>query len=80
MARNQMRSSGYLAMVQIYGPGPAGATCKGCKHLKRFASGTRRRWMRCGMVWGQVHQNAAGAAGDWRAGWPACGKHEEQKP
>jgi hypothetical protein len=46
-----------------------GQTCRTCAHLQRYKQGTR--WMKC-----ELTRQTSGAATDWRAGWPACGKWE----
>jgi hypothetical protein len=46
-----------------------GATCGGCKHFERYHQSTT--WFKCALT-----KKTSGAATDWRARWPACGKWE----
>jgi hypothetical protein len=56
------------------GTGPAGETCRTCRHLVRVRlAGT---YLKCGLMrlaW--TH----GGATDIKAGWPACGAWESAK-
>lgn len=60
-------------MVSLYGPGPSGATCGGCRHLraKQFSG----RYLKCAFG-----PQSNGPATDWRARWSACGKFEAHTP
>jgi hypothetical protein len=48
-----------------------GVTCKTCRHLRRLDY-HNSRYLKCDLT-----KITHGAATDWRAGWPACGKYEE---
>jgi hypothetical protein len=54
-------------MLTIYGPGPAGATCGDCAHLRQHEMA--QRWYKCALG-----PQSGGKATDWRVRWPACGK------
>jgi hypothetical protein len=49
-----------------------GRTCRHCTHLERYEQGTR--WLKCGLS-----TKTSSSATDWRAGWPACGKFEDEQ-
>lgn len=56
----------------IPGTGPAGATCKHCRHFRRIVY-HGQVYLKCGQMesaW--TH----GAATDIRAGWPACSEFQ----
>lgn len=56
--------------VRVYGYGPEGAACKTCRHLERRHF--NRTIFKCAL-----RNNTRSPATDHRAGWPACGKYEE---
>jgi hypothetical protein len=56
-------------MLKVYGT-KEGKTCKTCKYLLRYYQSAR--WMKC-----KKSYITGGNGTDWKAGWPACGKHEE---
>ena len=65
-------------LVRIYGPGPDGATCKGCRH---FSGGPRYTGPYGGHYSGRYHKcdlrvRTAGPGSDHRAGWRACGRYD----
>lgn len=57
-------------MVRAFGPGPEGARCRDCRHLrmKSFA----RTYYKCNL---RVDTNGPGT--DHRVRWPACAKFEK---
>jgi hypothetical protein len=59
--------------IALYGPGPEGQTCKGCRHL--FAHGHERAYWKC-----DLRTFSRGRATDHRVGWPACGRFERPLP
>ena len=67
------RGDGAARLVKMhtaYGKGPAGATCKYCRHLIRIKPGANV-FLKCELA-GVSHSEAT----DWRAKWSACGKFE----
>lgn len=64
------KHSGYAAAP---GTGPAGETCRSCKHYTHTVSGARNTFRKCGLMrsaW--TH----GPGTDIKAGSPACSKWE----
>jgi hypothetical protein len=61
--------------VNIYGPGPDGATCKTCANL--FYHQLSKRYYKCSLR-GCTH----GPGTDHRVSWPACSKflHRKNQP
>ena len=57
-------------LVRFYGPGPEGATCKGCTHL--YAKQYAGRYLKC-----DLRGDTNGPGTDHRAGWRACARYEE---
>lgn len=57
---------------RIFGPGPEGATCRGCIHLWRHG-GHANSYLKC-----DLRQLTHGPGSDHRAGWLACGRYEEE--
>ena len=55
------------AMLLVYGY-TEDRNCKGCKHL--IKRGKANLYMKCDLT-----TMTRGAATDWRAGWPACGRY-----
>jgi hypothetical protein len=53
--------------LQVFGPGPEGAKCKTCVHLRYHE--TARRYYKC-----DQRAITRGAATDHKVNWPACGK------
>lgn len=54
------------AMLMVYGY-TEGLTCKGCVFLVK--RGKASLYFKCALT-----KMTRGAATDWRAGWPACGR------
>jgi len=59
-------------MHGVYGKGPEGKKCKTCTHLYRV--GKARLFLKC-----ELNKVTRGPATDWRAGYEACGKYEEEQ-
>ena len=59
--------------VQVYGPGPVGATCATCAALVRLAT-PQRAYPKCQRR-GVSHSPRL----DHRTGWPACGRYESKE-
>jgi hypothetical protein len=57
--------------VKLFGKGPEGKTCKGCKHLTRMLYG--HTVLKCDERTDLTH----GKATDQKAGWNACNRFEE---
>lgn len=55
------------AMLMVYGY-TDGHNCKDCMHL--IKRGKANSYFKCDLT-----KMSRGAATDWRAGWPACGKY-----
>ncbi len=59
-------------MHKMYGRGPEEATCSACRFFVRLRRGNT--YFKC-----RLNKMTHGAATDWRASWPACGKFETPK-
>lgn len=57
-------------MTRIHGPGPAGATCGGCKHLTGLAYS--RTYWKCARRGDLTH----GHKTDQKKRWQACGLYD----
>lgn len=71
LTRKSPRPRGH---IRPPGTGPAGETCKTCKHIARVESGARRIFRKCGLakaIW--TH----GPGSDIRASDPACERWEK---
>lgn len=55
--------------IELYGPGPDGATCRDCENL--IEKTMFRKYYKCA-EWMQTFS----AATDIRLKWPACGKYK----
>ena len=61
--------------LALYGQGPEGKTCKGCKHLYyQGGVGVAGSYLKCAM-----RKNTRGPGTDHKASWPACGKYEVER-
>jgi len=60
---------GFNPCLSLYGPGPAGKTCKECIHLQRF-----RNFLKCAL-----RKRTYSSATDHKAGYPACGRYEKAR-
>jgi len=58
--------------VRLFGPGPEGAICKSCRHLR--SHWTARRFYKC-----ELRTFSHGPATDHKVSWPACGRYEPKK-
>lgn len=76
IARNKDGSFVSNPLVRLFGKGPQGARCKGCKHLHTKKHG--KRYFKCLLRPGTV--NACSPKRDHRANWWACGKYEPAPP
>lgn len=56
---------------RILGPGPEGATCRGCVHLYHHG-GHASSYLKC-----DLRRLTHGSGSDHRAGWLACSRYEE---
>lgn len=58
--------------LRLHGPGPDATTCKNCTHLYR--AGGSKTFFKCRLR----GKATSGPATDHYAGWPACGKYQEE--
>jgi hypothetical protein len=55
--------------IEVYGPGPAGQTCQGCRQIAGISMS--KVYYKC-----RLRQNTHGKKTDHKLRWPACAKFE----
>jgi hypothetical protein len=73
-SQGRLRIPRRLCIPAQIGTGPAGETCRTCRHLYRKRMGNT--YLKCGLM-EKYHSN--GAATDIRAGWAACARWEAKE-
>lgn len=58
-------------MHSYYGEGPAGETCRLCRHFIRYGNEPRGSFSKCDLT-----VRTGGKASDWKSRWAACGAYE----
>lgn len=71
--RSSTKANGYAARP---GSGPAGETCRSCRHRVENENRTAKVYWKCGLM---RHTWTGGTGTDVRASSPACSKWEEKE-